>query len=151
MKKFFTFKRTIIILIVLLAGIQLIPVDFKNPPIKPENDIIAVEKIDSVTAVILKDACYDCHSNETVYPWYSKVAPVSWWLYSHIEEGREEVNFSEWGTYKEKKKSAALTDSYEDIDDGEMPMWSYTLAHPKADLTDIQKERLMKIFETEGD
>ena len=93
-------------------------------------------------AAIMKTACYDCHSNHTVYPWYAEVAPVSFWLNDHIEHGKGHLNFSEWGTYNKKKKDHKLEELIEEVEKGEMPLQSYTWVHGDARLTSAQKEAL---------
>jgi hypothetical protein len=86
-------KRIALALLVLLLLIQLWPVERTNPPVS------APLEADPEVVAVLRAACYDCHSNETVWPWYSRVAPLSWQVAHHVEEGREELNFSEWGSY----------------------------------------------------
>ncbi len=92
--------------------------------------------------VILRTACYDCHSNNTVYPWYAEVAPVSYWLDDHIEHGKGHLNFSEWNEYNKKKKDHKLDELIEEVEEGEMPLASYTLIHHGAKLTEAQKQML---------
>lgn len=87
---------------------------------------------------ILKESCFDCHSNNTRYPWYSNVAPISFWLKSHIDEGKSELNFSEWGTYSQKKKDHKLEEIAEAVTEGYMPLKSYTVAHSEARLDQEQ-------------
>ena len=145
-KKKITFKSLLIIGLILAVGIQFIPVDFSKPKSKSENDFIAITKPSEETANLLRSACYDCHSNESVYPWYSKIAPVSWFLKSHVNEARKHVNFSEWGTYSEKEKDILLTDCSDEIEDGEMPLFTYTWMHPDARLDEEKTEKLKEIF-----
>ena len=109
-----------------LGIIQLIPVDRSNPSVV--EDITAPPPVKS----ILKRACYDCHSHETVWPWYSKVAPVSWLVAWDVREGREELNFSTWNQYTGKKRDKKLKEIAEQVDEGEMPPWFYLPAHPEA-------------------
>jgi hypothetical protein len=87
-------------------------------------------------------ACFDCHSNETVWPWYSHVAPISWMVQNHVDEGRHELNFSEWHRPQEEADEAA-----EEIRDGEMPPRSYLLTHPEARLSSSEKELLAQGLE----
>ena len=93
-------------------------------------------------AAIMKTACYDCHSNHTVYPWYAEVAPVSFWLNDHIEHGKGHLNFSEWATYSKKKRDHKLEELIEEVEEDEMPLQSYTWVHGDAKLTNAQKEAL---------
>jgi mono/diheme cytochrome c family protein len=124
--------RTIGLLAVLLVAIQLVPYGWQhsNPP------VIAEPNWDSPrTRELAKIACFDCHSNETVWPWYASVAPLSWLSVNHVNEGRDELNFSEW--------PAEETDEIvETVLDGEMPTWDYMLLHPAARLSDADTQAL---------
>lgn len=146
MKKYFTLKKILLALLVVVIAIQLVPVNRDNPPVNAEQDFITMTKPTPEVAAILKSACYDCHSNETRYPWYSRIAPVSWWLKDHINEGREELNFSVWGTYKAKRIDHKLKEAAELVNEGEMPMDSYTWMHADARLTADQKKTLTTWF-----
>jgi hypothetical protein len=130
----------------LLIAIQLIRVDTTNPALTPEKDFIDVTNAPNEVAVLLKSSCYDCHSNETKYPWYFNVAPISWWLKNHINEGREELNFSLWNDYNTKRKDKKLKECIEQINEGEMPMSSYTLTHKDAKLRAAQQKALNDFF-----
>jgi len=116
--------------IVGLLLIQFLPMDLSNPPI--EEDIPTSPDVKT----ILKRACYDCHSNETVWPWYSRIAPVSWLLLWDVKEGREELNFSTWNRYSTKEQSKKIHESWEEVEEGEMPLWFYLPLHPEAALSD---------------
>ena len=85
--------------------------------------------------VLLQKKCYDCHSNNTNYPWYSNLQPVAWWLADHVEEGKEHLNFSEFATYEKKKADHKLEELVEEVAEGEMPLKSYTLIHREAVVT----------------
>ena len=128
MKKFFKIAAYVLISAFLL--IQLRPVDRSNPP------EIADSTIPEEVKVILKAKCYDCHSNESHWPWYSYVAPVSWWVADHVHEGRREVNFSKWDTYSEDKQEEKIEEIYDEILDEFMPIESYLITHPEAKVTD---------------
>jgi hypothetical protein len=121
-------KKIIIVLIVIFVGIQFIPVERTNPPVI--SDIRAPEKISN----ILRISCYDCHSNETSWPWYSYVAPVSFFVVDDVNEGREHMNFSEWDNYSAKDKQEYMEEIIEEVEKGEMPLTSYTFVHPNAKL-----------------
>ncbi|AXT50772.1 cytochrome C [Aquimarina sp. BL5] len=86
---------------------------------------------------ILKNNCYDCHSNQTIYPWYAEIVPVSYWLDHHVEEGREHFNMSDWEQYSDKKKDHKLDELIEEVEEGEMPLSSYTWIHG-----DLEKEEM---------
>ncbi len=134
MKKmiFYAFVATV----AALGLLQLIPVDHTNPPI--EQDISTTPEIKS----ILKRACYDCHSNETVWPWYSRVAPVSWLVAWDVAEGREDLNFSTWNRYDSKQRAKQIRESWEEVEEGEMPPWFYVPLHPESRLSDRDRQVL---------
>ncbi len=126
-------KKILIAVPVIFLLLQLIPVNRKNPDVKA--DLIADEKVKS----ILKKSCYDCHSNETVYPAYSYIFPVSVFLAHHIDEGREELNFSDWESFTAKKKFKKAEKIIEELDKNGMPLTSYTLIHRDAVLNSDEK------------
>lgn len=134
------------ILLVLLAG--LIIIQFIRPAqnvsaIPSENDIRLHYAVPSDVLSILKRACYDCHSNNTNYPWYAQIQPLGWWLADHIEEGKDELNFSEFATYSPKKADHKLEETVEMVLEGEMPLESYTLVHKDAVLTKNEQDILV--------
>ena len=124
--------------LVMFGVIQLIPVEHSNPPI--ESEISTSPEVRS----ILHRACYDCHSNETKWPWYSKVAPVSWLIAADVHEGRKELNFSTWGKYNPEQRTKKLKESWEEIVENEMPPWSYLLMHKSAVLSAEERVILHK-------
>ena len=121
-----------------LALAQLVPVDRSNPPIQGE-----VEAPAQVRA-ILRRACYDCHANETVWPWYGRVAPVSWLLARDVREGRKEVNFSVFGQYPQKRRQRKWKEIPEQVEKGEMPPWYYVAVHPEARLSEADRAALVR-------
>jgi cytochrome c551/c552 len=137
-------KIILAVLIIAVVGIQFVPVERTNPEVTGEIETPA-EVMD-----ILRRSCYDCHSNETVWPWYSRVAPLSWKVVDDVDEGREEMNFSEWIGYSEKKKAKKIHEIWEEVSEGEMPPWYYTPLHPEAELSAADKETLRKWTEAEG-
>jgi hypothetical protein len=92
---------------------------------------------------VFEETCYDCHSNNTVYPWYNNIAPVSFWLANHVKDGKKHLNFSEWDGYSVKKKDHKLEEVIEMIEDGEMPLKEYTWTHENARLTKEQREAII--------
>ena len=146
----FTKKWILLILIVFVILIQFIRIDKNNPEVIKANDFIYLKNPPQEISHILKSSCYDCHSNETKYPWYTNVAPVSWWIKHHITEGREHLNFSEWNSYPKKKANHKLEECYEQVEIDEMPVYSYTLLHPEAKLTPGDKEKLMRWLRAQG-
>ncbi len=130
------FKKIILFLLVLLVLIQLYPRPKKNIAAGiAANDINTVMQIDDSVLHILKTSCYDCHSDNTNYPWYSTIQPVSMWLGNHIREGKKELNFSQFATYSTKKKDHKLEEIAEQIEKQEMPLKSYSLLHADAKLS----------------
>lgn len=116
--------------------IQFIPYghDRTNPPVAAEPQWDSQQTHDLVTR-----ACYDCHSNQTTWPWYSNIAPASWLIQHDVQEGRSRLNFSQWGT-----SSRGADDVAEQIQRGNMPQWYYVLLHPSANLTADEKQVLVK-------
>jgi len=139
-------KKIVIGFAVLFVLIQFIRIDKTNPPVDLQEDYIVVTNAPEEIADMLKSSCYDCHSNESKYPWYSNVAPVSWWLKDHINEGRDELNFSKWGSYETKRKRHKMEESIEMIEEGEMPLPPYTITHSDAKLSELQKQKLVDWF-----
>ena len=130
-------KKILIVLVVILIGIQFIPVERTNPPVSW--DINPPANISE----ILRTSCYDCHSNETIWPWYSKIAPVSFFVAGDVNEGRKHLNFSEWDKYEADKREKILEEMVEEIEKEAMPLTSYTFTHPNAKLDD-QSIKLIK-------
>ncbi len=93
--------------------------------------------------LILQESCYDCHSNNTEYPWYNNVAPVSYWLSNHIKDGKKHLNFSDWGNYDDEKKDHKLDEVVQMIEAGEMPLNEYTWTHETAKLTEEQQKAVI--------
>jgi hypothetical protein len=111
---------------------QLISPARANPPVETE-----VPASGEVKAV-LRESCYDCHSNETRWPWYSRIAPVSWLVAQDVNEGREYVNYSAWNQLAPEKRAEMIQESWEHVEEGDMPPWTYRLFHPRASLSDSE-------------
>ncbi|MEJ6736735.1 MAG: heme-binding domain-containing protein [Flavobacteriales bacterium] len=139
-------KKTLYGLIIILIIIQFFRIDKTNPVVNSADDFIELTNPPKEIATILVSSCYDCHSNESSYPWYSNISPVSWWVKHHINEAREELNFSKWSTYNEKKKDHKLEEMIAEVEEGEMPLKPYPLTHPEARLDAIQKAELLNWF-----
>ena len=133
-----------ILIVVLLVVIQFVPIKTPSNNVNISNDLVSVEKLDGDVSVILKTSCYDCHSNQTPYPWYSHVAPVSWLVANDVKEGRAKLNFSDWKLNNKRRKIRQLEDIKEQVQQGEMPMGIYTVIQKKAKLTESQKQLLVK-------
>ena len=131
------------------VALQFYRPDRGTPPTVQAETLEATTDVPENVAKILKRSCNDCHSNETVYPWYSNVAPVSWLLADHINEGRRELNFSTWKTYTPKKKRHKFDEICEQITSGEMPHNQYLWLHADAKLSEEDKKILCDWAETE--
>lgn len=136
-------KKIGLAVVLVLIIMQFFTIDKTNKIADPSKDLIAITKPNQEVAEILKTSCYDCHSNQTRYPWYANIAPVSWWLKSHVDEASEHLNFSNWGNYSLKKQDHKLEELYEEVEEGEMPLPSYTWLHNEANLSEEQKEKLI--------
>lgn len=137
-------KKIGIALLVILIGMQF----YRPEKNLSTGDFVAAFETETQPGAevgqILKTTCYDCHSSHTIYPWYNNIAPVSYWLDHHIEEGKEHLDFSDWANYSAKKKDHKLEELIEKVEEGEMPLKEYTWTHAEARLTDDQKKALME-------
>ena len=130
------------------AALQLANPSRVNPPV--EKDFIAAASPPASVAASLRAACYDCHSHETTWPWYSRIAPVSWLIASDVNEGREHLNFSDWPA--ETASAAKKLDRINEVMDyREMPPKKYTLIHAAARLTETQRKQIMDWTEAAAD
>lgn len=137
------FKKILFILLIIFIAIQFIrPTKNIHQGPQPGN-IATVYAVPAGIDSILTKACYDCHSNNTQYPWYSNIQPVAWWLKDHVDEGRRELNFDEFASYRAGKQYHKLEETKEQIEKDEMPLASYTLIHTDAKLTDAEKQELI--------
>ena len=128
-------KRTLLIYFIIFILMQFIQTNKEN--IAQEKNLEM--KVDNIEVYnILKTACYDCHSNETVWPWYSKIAPFSWVVSNHVTEGKKALNFSTWEKYNQEEKDEKIKDIYRTAY-ASMPLPSYIFAHENADLTKEQR------------
>ena len=120
-------KVIAIIVLIVLVGIQFVPTKRNKSDVTPQTDFMLVSEVPITIQNQLKVSCYDCHSNNTSYPWYNKVQPIAWFLENHIKEGKAELNFNEWKNYSDRRKNSKLRSIIKQIENGEMPMDSYTL------------------------
>jgi hypothetical protein len=146
MKKHLTKKKIFLFLLIAFVVMQAFRIDKTIKVVETSKDFIAVTAANTEVTNLLKTACYDCHSNQPAYPWYTNIAPVSWWIKHHINEGSHHLNFSEWGTYSEKRKNHKLEECVEMVEEGEMPTASYTWMHGEAKLSDAQRLVLVEWF-----
>ena len=128
-------KIIVIALVVAFAAAQFYRPNLVNLPVNAAETLAATTQVPDDTQAILKRSCSDCHSNETVYPWYAKVTPANWLLANHIDEGRRELNFSVWATYDAKKRKRKLAEICEQVETGEMPHNQYLWIHSDAKLS----------------
>jgi hypothetical protein len=126
---------TVVVAAALLFA-QLLRIEKTNPPLHA--DIPA----DTAIKPLLQKACYNCHSNETVWPWYSNVAPASWLVASDVKEARERLNFSEWGSYGRNVQAQKLLNIADEMKSGDMPPWYYSLMHPESRLGESERDQI---------
>ena len=133
-------KRTLkligILFFVGFVGIQFMRPGRTNPPINERDKIEATGKVPANIAAILNRSCKDCHSNETRYPWYSNIAPISWSVVEHVRVAREKLNYSKWGTYSSSRKKRKIEEICEEVESGHMPHNQYLWIHWEAVLSD---------------
>lgn len=130
----FSAGRLLAAALLAFAAMQLVGPDRTNPASDPALDIRALAPAADPAMKVFDRACRDCHSNETVWPAYSRIAPGSWFMARHVREGRRELNLSEFVTYNERKRRRKLEEVCEQVEEGEMPLSSYLLLHPAARL-----------------
>lgn len=129
-----------LVLLVGLVGIQFFPTSLNQSDTIPTSDFMVVNNVPKEVERIITTSCYDCHSNNTEYPWYNKLQPVAWFLEDHVAHGKEELNFNEWADYSTRRKNSKLKSINSQIEDEEMPLWSYTLIHREAELSEDEKK-----------
>ncbi|MBC9795265.1 heme-binding domain-containing protein [Sinomicrobium weinanense] len=141
-------KISIIILLVTFVGIQFIPKTRNQSKIVLKSDFLSVNKVPKTLERKIRVSCYDCHSNNTEYPWYNKIQLISWYLEKHVEEGKYELNFNEWGNYSSRKKRSKLRSIKSQIENDKMPLSSYTLLHREAILNEEEKQMFLAWLDT---
>ncbi len=128
-------KRIGLAVLVLLLASQLVPVSRNNPSVDLSKTIYASENVPPAVKAVLQRSCKNCHSNDTAWPWYSYVAPVSWMIAHDVHQARKAMNFSEWGGYPAKRKEEKLEEICEQLTNGDMPDFKYVLVHRSARIT----------------
>ncbi len=141
-------KRLGIALIVVLVGLQFIPTRTTQNTSVSSSDFVLTFNVPENVGKMIVTSCYDCHSNNTRYPWYSKIQPVGWFLEKHINKGMEELNFSEFVSYSARKQKSKLKSMVNHIEKNEMPLASYTFIHRDARLSQEDKKVLMDYLDT---
>lgn len=136
-------KKAAIGLVVAVVVIQFFKPEKNLSNGVAENNIAAVYTTPEEVKEILRVSCNDCHSNNTIYPWYNHLQPVAWWLNHHVKKGKQKLNFDEFATYSLRRQYHKLEETEEMVSKGEMPLKSYTLAHGDATLSEKQKQVLI--------
>lgn len=133
-------KIIVLVLMVCLVGIQFASTELNQSTVIPKTDFLLVNNPPREISQLLEESCYDCHSNNTNYPWYNKIQPIAWFLENHIADGKEELNFNEWNTYSNRRKNSKLKSIISQVEDDEMPISSYTLIHKDSKLSKSEKD-----------
>jgi hypothetical protein len=136
-------------------AVGLVVIQFFRPqknmsPVDPSEDLLMVSAAPEPVAELIRNACYDCHSNQTNYPWYSQIAPVSWYLQMHIKKGKGDLNASTYGSLEKADKIEMLVDFCEVVEAGTMPLGSYALLHKPARLSEEDKASICDWSEEEA-
>src|SRR6266705_3809161 len=135
-------KIITIVAVVLIVGIQFVRPARTNPAVDESQTIFTRTQMTTEVSAILNRSCNDCHSNKTVWPWYTNVAPVSWWLANHVNAGRHDLNLSEWGRLDHDRQERKLRQICDQVEDGAMPLNSYVPMHPQANLSEQDRKTL---------
>ena len=142
-------KKILLGLLLIFVAIQFIRQPKNLGPESSLSDLQVHHPSPPEVREVLANACYDCHSNRTRYPWYAEIQPVGWWLASHVKDGKRHLNFSEFDPLTPKRMVRKLTQCSNEVTEGDMPLTSYKLAHPEARLTDAQRKLLVAWFDSE--
>ena len=137
-----------VLVVAIVLVIQVIPVERNVSTVPPGQSFEKTEKVPANVAAILKVSCYDCHSNNSRYPWYSELQPGAWFMARHIKKGKEELNFDEFNKYSKRRKKAKIKSIISQIEKDEMPLRSYRMMHGNARLSADEKKELLDFFNT---
>lgn len=143
-------KKVLIIVLVIVVVMQFFRIDKINPEILANDDFITVMHPNTEITSILESACYNCHSNKTSYSWTSNIAPFSWMVQDDLEEAKEHLNFSKWGTYTEEQRTHKLEECYEEVEENEMPTSNSTWLHGQEEFDEEDKKKLERWFKRFG-
>ena len=135
-----------VLVVAIVLVIQVIPVERNVSTVPPGQSFEKTEKVPANVAAILKVSCYDCHSNNSRYPWYSELQPGAWFMAQHIKKGRDELNFDEFNNYSKRRKKAKIKSIISQIEKDEMPLKSYRMRHGHARLSADEKKELLDFF-----
>jgi len=137
-----------VLVVAIVLVIQVIPVERNVSTVPAGQSFERTEKVPANVAAILKVSCYDCHSNNTRYPWYSELQPGAYFMAQHIKEGKEELNLDEFNNYSKRRKKAKIKSIISQIEKDEMPLKSYRMMHGNARLSADEKKELLDFFNT---
>ena len=135
-----------VLVVAIVLVIQVIPVERNVSTVPPGQSFEKTEKVPANVAAILKVSCYDCHSNNSRYPWYSELQPGAWFMAQHIKKGKEELNLDEFNDYSKRRKKAKIKSIISQIEKEEMPLRSYRMMHGNARLSADEKKELLDFF-----
>lgn len=135
-------KKILLVLLIVFIVIQFFRPEKNVSAQTSRNDITTQYSMPGDVKQIMDKACFDCHSNNTKYPWYAEIQPVAWWLANHVEEGKEHINYSEFTSYGLRKQYHKLEETEEMVKENEMPLDSYTWMHRDAKLTTEERQRI---------
>lgn len=135
-----------VLVVAIVLVIQVIPVERNVSTVPAGQSFERTEKVPANVAAILKVSCYDCHSNNSRYPWYSELQPGAWFMAQHIKKGRDELNFDEFNNYSKRRKKAKIKSIISQIEKDEMPLKSYRMMHGNARLSADEKKELLDFF-----
>ena len=135
-----------VLVVAIVLVIQVIPVERNVSTVPPGQSFEKTEKVPANVDAILKVSCYDCHSNNSRYPWYSELQPGAWFMAQHIKKGRDELNFDEFNNYSKRRKKAKIKSIISQIEKDEMPLRSYRMMHGNARLSADEKKELLDFF-----
>ena len=136
-----------IIAVVLLVGfvvIQFVPTERNQSNVVPKTDFLLVNRTPENMSALLQESCYDCHSNNTDYPWYNKIQPVAWFMEDHVKDGKSELNFNEWDMLSIRRKNSKLKSIISQVKDNEMPLSSYAFIHLNAAFSEAEKQSVIQ-------
>lgn len=144
-------KKVLFVVVGIIVLIQFFPSGRPDSITDNPDDLMVNNQLPDEVSKLLKTTCYDCHSNETKYPWYSYVAPVSWLISHDVNEGKEHLNFSEWESLDKMKKAKNLDGIVDEVSDGGMPMLIYPVMHPEAKLKKADRQAIVDWAEAYGE
>ena len=139
-------KNIILGILAVLVIIQFFQIDKTPVPVDASQDYLSLTNPPEAVGKLIKDACYDCHSMQTTWPWYTSIQPVGWWIRGHTRGGRIHLDFSKWADYDAGKQAHKLEECVEQMEEQLMPLKSYTWTHPEAQLSDTDRAALIAWF-----